>query len=118
MASDNRLKILQQAEKLFKQGKIDTAIKEYQKIIELKPDDLEVRRIIGDLYFKLNKLPEAIRQFEWISDFYLKEGFFTKAIAMYRRITRMAPQNETISYKLADLYTKQGLIIEAKQIYL
>ncbi len=118
MAIDNRLKILHQAEKLFKQGKIDTAIKEYQKIIEMKPDDLEVRRIIGDLYLKLNKLPEAIKQFEWISDFYLKEGFFTKAIAMYRRITRIAPQNESISIKLADLYTKQGLIIEAKQIYL
>ena len=118
MAIENRLKILQQAEKLFKQGKIDTAIKEYQKIIELKPDDLEVRRIIGDLYFKINKLPEAIKQFEWVSDFYLKEGFFTKAIAMYRRITHIAPQNETISFKLADLYTKQGLIIEAKQIYL
>ena len=118
MPIENRLKILQQAEKLFKQGKIDTAIKEYQKIIELKPDDLEVRRIIGDLYFKLNKLPDAIKQFEWISDFYLKEGFFTKAIAMYRRITRIEPQNETISFKLADLYTKQGLIIEAKQIYL
>ena len=118
MVIENRLKILQQAEKLFKQGRIDTAIKEYQKIIELKPDDLEVRRIIGDLYLKLNKLPEAIKQFEWISDFYLKEGFFTKAIAMYRRITRIEPQNEAISFKLADLYTKQGLVIEAKQIYL
>lgn len=118
MPIENRLKNLQQAEKLFKQGKIDTAIKEYQKIIELKPDDLEVRRIIGDLYLKLNKLPEAIKQFEWISDFYLKEGFFTKAIAMYRRITRIEPQNEAISFKLADLYTKQGLVIEAKQIYL
>jgi tetratricopeptide (TPR) repeat protein len=118
MAIENRLKILQQAEKLFKQGKIEAAIKEYQKIIELKPDDLEIRRIIGDLYLKLNKLPDAIKQFEWISDFYLKEGFFTKAIAMYRRITRIAPQNESISIKLADLYTKQGLLIEAKQIYL
>jgi tetratricopeptide (TPR) repeat protein len=118
MAIENRLKILQQAEKLFKQGKIESAIKEYQKIIELKPDDLEVRRIIGDMYLKLNKLPDAIRQFEWISDFYLKEGFFTKAIAMYRRITRIEPQNEAISFKLADLYTKQGLVIEAKQIYL
>jgi tetratricopeptide (TPR) repeat protein len=118
MAVENRLKTLQLADKLFKQGKVEAAIKEYQKIIEVKPDDLEVRRIIGDLFFKLNRLPDAIKQFEWISDFYLKEGFFTKAIAMYKRITRIAPQNEAISFKLADLYTKQGLNIEAKQIYL
>jgi tetratricopeptide (TPR) repeat protein len=118
MAVDNRLKTLQLADKLFKQGKIEAAIKEYLKIIEVKPDDLEVRRIIGDLYLKLNKLPEAFKQFEWISDFYLKEGFFTKAIAMYKRITRLDPQNESVSFKLADLYSKQGLTIEAKQIYL
>ena len=103
MAVENRLKTLQLADKLFKQGKVEAAIKEYQKIIDAKPDDLEVRRIIGDLHLKLNKLPEAFRQFEWISDFYLKEGFFTKAIAMYKRITRLDPQNEGISFKLADL---------------
>ncbi|MCU0236212.1 MAG: tetratricopeptide repeat protein [Acidobacteria bacterium] len=118
MAVENRLKTLQLADKLFKQGKIEAAIKEYQKIIDAKPDDLEVRRIIGDLFLKLNKLPEAFKQFEWISDFYLKEGFFTKAIAMYKRITRLDPQNESVSFKLADLYSKQGLTIEAKQIYL
>ncbi|HUU05602.1 MAG TPA: tetratricopeptide repeat protein [Patescibacteria group bacterium] len=118
MAVENRLKTLQLADKLFKQGKVEAAIKEYQKIIEMKPDDLEVRRIIGDLNLKLNRLPEAFKQFEWISDFYLKEGFFTKAIAMYKRITRLDPQNERVSFKLADLYSKQGLTIEAKQIYL
>jgi len=118
MAAENRLKTLQLADKLFKQGKIEAAIKEYHKIIEVKPDDLEVRRIIGDLNLKLNQLPEAFKQFEWISDFYLKEGFFTKAIAMYKRITRLDPQNESVSFKLADLYSKQGLTIEAKQIYL
>ncbi|MFH2108095.1 MAG: tetratricopeptide repeat protein [Chrysiogenia bacterium] len=118
MAAENRLKTLQLADKLFKQGKVEAAIKEYQKIIEMKPDDLEVRRIIGDLNLKLNRLPEAFKQFEWISDFYLKEGFFTKAIAMYKRITRLDPQNEGVSFKLADLYSKQGLTIEAKQIYL
>lgn len=118
MAVENRLKILQLADKLFKQGKVEAAIIEYQKVIAMKPDDLEVRRIIGDLNLKLNRLPAAFKQFEWISDFYLKEGFFTKAIAMYKRITRLDPKNEGVSFKLADLYSKQGLTIEAKQIYL
>jgi len=118
MNTENRLKILKVADKLFKQGKIDAAIKEYQKILEIKRDDLEVRRIIGDLLIKLNRLPEAIHQFEWIADYYLKEGFHTKAIAMYKRISRIDPKNEDIPLKLADLYSKQGLIIEAKQIYL
>ncbi len=118
MNAENRLKYLKAAEKFFRGGKTDLAIKEYQKILEIKPDDLEIRRVIGDLYLKLNQNKEALQQFEWIADYYLKEGFFTKAIAMYKRITRLDPQSEEIAYKLADLYSRQGLIIEAKQIYL
>ncbi|MCK4944199.1 MAG: DUF2989 domain-containing protein, partial [Candidatus Aminicenantes bacterium] len=104
--------------KLFRQGKIDSAIKEYKKILGIKPNDLEIRRIIGDLQLKQNNLPGAVDQFEWIADYFLKEGFFAKAIAMYKRITRINPNYEGVSVKLAELYTKQGLIIEAKQIYL
>jgi len=119
MASDKqRLALLKKANKLFRQGKSDAAIKEYQQILSLKPDDLEVRRIVGDLQLRQNNMPEAIEQFEWIADYYLKEGFFAKAIAMYKRITRVDPNYEEALFKLADLYTRQGLVIEAKQIYL
>lgn len=118
MGKENRLVILKTANKLFRQGKIDLAIKEYKKILGIKPNDLEVRRIIGDLQLKQDNLSGAVEQFEWIADYFLKEGFFAKAIAMYKRITRINPNYEGASVKLAELYTKQGLIIEAKQIYL
>ena len=118
MAKDKRLGILKQANKLFRQGKIEASIKEYTKVLDLKPDDLEVRRIVGDLQLRQNALPEAIKQFEWIADYYLKEGFFAKSIAMFKRITRIDPTYEKAAFKLAELYTKQGLVIEAKQIYL
>lgn len=118
MAADNRLALLKQANKFVRQGKNEAAIKSFKKILEIKPDDLEIRRIVGDLELKEHNTVGAIEQFEWISDYYLKEGFFTKAIAMYKRITRIDPNYEAVSFKLADLYTKQGLVIEAKQIYL
>ncbi len=118
MSADKRIALLAQANKFFRQGKIDSAIRQYEKILEIRPEDLEIRRIIGDLQLKENREAEAVRQFEWIADYYLKEGFFTKAIAMYKRISRISSDNEEIYFKLADLYTKQGLIIDAKQIYL
>ena len=118
MATDKRLALLKNANKLFRQGKTDAAIKEYLQIIALKPDDLEVRRIVGDLYIRQNNNRSAIEQFDRIADYYLKEGFYAKAIAMYKRITRIDPNYEEASFKLADLYTKQGLVMEAKQIYL
>jgi tetratricopeptide (TPR) repeat protein len=116
--ADKRVALLKRANKLFRQGKAEAAIKEYNKILALKPDDLEVRRIVGDLQLRENNLPGAIEQFEWIADHYLKEGFFAKAIAMFKRITRVDPNYEGALVKLAELYTKQGLVMEAKQIYL
>jgi len=116
--SDKRVALLKRANKLFRQGKADAAVKEYKKILEIKPDDLEVRRIVGDLELRQNNNKGAIEQFEWISDYYLKEGFFAKAIAMFKRITRIDPNYESALFKLAELYTKQGLVMEAKQIYL
>jgi len=116
--AEKRVAILKRANKLFRQGKADAAVKEYKKILEIKPDDLEVRRIVGDLELRQNNIKEAIEQFDWIADYYLKEGFFAKAIAMYKRITRVEPDSEIALFKLADLYTKQGLVMEAKQIYL
>ena len=116
--ADKRVALLKRANKLFRQGKADAAVKEYKRILEIKPDDLEVRRIVGDLELRQNNNKGAIEQFEWIADYYLKEGFFAKAIAMFKRITRIDPNYESALYKLAELYTKQGLVMEAKQIYL
>ncbi len=116
--AEKRIVILKRANKLFKQQKNDAAVKEYKKVLSIKPDDLEVRRIIGDIELKVKNIKGAIEQFEWMADHYLKEGFFTKAIAMYKRISRIDPKYDIASFRLAELYTRQGLIIEAKQIYL
>ncbi len=118
MAKDKRSNIIALALKLAKNGKIDAAIKEYEKIIQFKPDDLEIRRIIGDLHYNQRNLPDAVKQFDWIADFYRREGFHAKAIAMLKRVTKIDPSNEEVSFKLAELYSAQGLMIEAKQIYL
>jgi tetratricopeptide (TPR) repeat protein len=116
--ADKRVALLKRANKLFRAGKAEAAVKEYNKILAIKPDDLEVRRIIGDLELRQNNIRESVEQFEWIADYYLKEGFFAKAIAMFKRITRVDPGYEQALFKLADLYTKQGLVMEAKQIFL
>lgn len=116
--AEKRLALLKKANKYFRQQKNDAALKEFKKVLNIKPDDLEVRRIIGDIELKNKNLKGAVEQFEWMADYYLKEGFFTKAIAMYKRITRIDPKYDQASFRLAELYSRQGLIIEAKQIYL
>src|SRR5688572_31334861 len=55
--------------------------------------------------------------FRSIADHYSKDGFFLKAIAIYKKINKLDPSKLDIYAKLADLYAKQGLAMETKSQY-
>jgi tetratricopeptide (TPR) repeat protein len=114
----NRAKLLESADKLVRQGKLEEAIRQYMALSEDNPRDVNTINRIGDLYVRLRKNKEAIRQFMRIADFYAGDGFHLKAIAMYKKITKLDPSNIDANERLADLYAKQGLVIEARTQFL
>lgn len=113
MAID-KSKLLKSAEKLIASGKVSPAIDEYLKILKENPKDWNLMIQIGDLYLKINKTPEAIEYFQRVADHYNADGFFLKAIAIYKRINKLDPNFTEVCMKLADLYLKQGLTMDAK----
>jgi tetratricopeptide (TPR) repeat protein len=113
MASD-KSKILKSAEKYVASGKSAQAIEEYLKVLRDNPKEWNVMIQVGDLYLKLNKTAEAVDQFQKVADHYYSDGFFLKAIAIYKRINKLDPSLTDICMKLADLYLKQGLTMDAK----
>jgi tetratricopeptide (TPR) repeat protein len=110
--------ILKHAAELHKEGKVKEALQRYRKKLADNPDDLEIRHVVGELELKENNTSGALGHFRWLADYYVTGGMFTKAIAMYRRITRLVPHDENALIKLAEVYSKQGLAQEAKHIYL
>jgi tetratricopeptide (TPR) repeat protein len=114
----DRAKTVQNAEKFFKAGKIPEAISEYKKLAEDNPRDMNVYNKLGDLYLRAGKNQDAIRYFLRIAEFYAADGFFLKAIAMYKKVNKLDPANMDCLQKLAALYLQQGLTIEAKAQYL
>ncbi|MEK7282835.1 MAG: tetratricopeptide repeat protein, partial [Acidobacteriota bacterium] len=117
MALD-RAKSLASAEKFVKSGKITEAISEYKKLAEDNSRDMGVVNKLGDLCVRAGKNQDAIRYFLRIAEFYAADGFFLKAIAMYKKISKLDPANVDCLQKLAGLYQQQGLTIEAKAQYL
>ena len=107
-------KILKTAEKFVATGKITHAIDEYNKILKEQPKDWPLRIQIGDLLLKVNRMEEAIDNFQMVADHYYSDGFFLKAIAIYKRINKLNPNLTDICTRLADLYLKQGLTMDAK----
>ena len=113
MAVD-KAKILKSAEKFVAGGKIQQAVDEYSKILKENQRDWPLMIQVGDLYLKINKTAEAIQYFQKVADHYYNDGFYLKAIAIYKRINKLDPNLTDICIKLADLYLKQGLTMDAK----
>jgi tetratricopeptide (TPR) repeat protein len=113
----NKAKILGAAQKSVEQGKIPSAIQEYEKILEHEPRDLTVLNIVGDLYLRINKAEDALKCFYKLGEAYLDDGFTRNAIAVYRRILRVDANAIDAIMRLGELYTLQGQLNEARSQY-
>src|SRR5579859_2670171 len=113
----NKTKILSAAEKYVQQGKLQNAIAEYDKVAKQDPKDLTVLNTIGDLYARLGRGDQATEYFQKVGDAYASDGFVVKAIAMYKKLTKLNLANLDSSVRLAELYTQQGLYNDARAQY-
>jgi len=113
----NKQKTLSVAEKFVQQGKLQNAINEYEKILKADPKDLTVMNTVGDLYSRLGQIDNAIQCFKNVGDAYAGQGFTVKAIAMYKKLTKLKTSPEGV-LRLAELYTQQGLFNDARAQYL
>jgi tetratricopeptide (TPR) repeat protein len=117
VAKINPVKVKQDADKLEKAGKLDQAIALYRQIVEDNPRDWNTINKIGDLFAKLNRNREAAEEYAKVADFYAKDGFLLKSIAIWKKINKLDPSALDPNMNLADLYGKQGLMMEAKSQY-
>ena len=113
----DRVRIETLAEKYIKKEKYEEAIIEYQKLLSGDEQDVQVWNIIGDLFIKANKKDKAVGEFKKIAAHFEERGIFTKSIAIYKRISRLAPDDVQTLKKLADLYCERGFVSEAKSEY-
>jgi pilus assembly protein FimV len=77
-------KIIEAAAKLVAKGAYDKAIKEYQKILDSDPKDVRVLQKMGELFQKKNENPQAAHYFSKVAEGYSQDGFFLKAVALYK----------------------------------
>jgi len=113
----NKEKILSAAEKFVQQGKHQNAIAEYEKVLKQDPKDLTVLNTIGDLYARLGRGDLAADYFRKVGEAYSSDGFVVKAIAIYKKLTKLNPAALDSVVRLAELYTQQGLYNDARAQY-
>ena len=105
---------LKKAEKLVRQGKIDAAIAEYLRVVEDQPRDWTSANTLGDLYVRAGQPEQAAAQYARIAGHFMTEGFYSKASAIYKKLLKLTPNDESAQLNLAELSQKQGLLADAK----
>ena len=106
----NRTKVLEAAQKFLSKGQYDKAIAEYQKLVVEDPRDVRTLLKIGDLHTRRNKPKDAIDVYEKVAELYAKQGFFLKAVAVYKQILKLdADASVESTLKLAQMYEELAL---------
>ena len=114
----NKAKVQTAAEKFVAQGKVPAAIEEYRKILQHDPQDLMVLNTVAYLYARSGKNDEAVKRFKELAEKCLETGLVLRAIAVYKRITKIVPDSAESLQRLGELYSMQGLLRDARMHYL
>jgi tetratricopeptide (TPR) repeat protein len=117
-ARSDRVRVIEQAEKYVRGGRIKEAIAEYEKLALADPQDVGTLNIIGDLSIRLGQTERAVRSFEKVAGEYERRGLYSQALAISKKIHRLVPDNVEFALKLGDLYAQQGFMADAKGVYM
>jgi len=110
-------KHIEAAQKFLLKNQLPKAIKEYQRAVELDPKDMRCRQRLAETFNRAKMVEEAIGEYQIVAKSYSENGFYLKAIAVFKQIQKLTPSNPDTYLKLADLNTKQGLTGNALSEY-
>jgi tetratricopeptide (TPR) repeat protein len=110
-------KLITDAQKYLQKGQADKAISNYQEALAFDPGDQRLRQRLAELFAKCRHLDESRKEFETIGRNLSANGFYLKAIAVYKQIEKLFPDDIGIALILASLNEKHGLTANAMAEY-
>jgi tetratricopeptide (TPR) repeat protein len=113
----NKEKLLTTAQKFLQKNQLAKAIKQYEKALSLDDKDFRCRQKLAELYSRKGEVDKAITHYEKVAAYYAEHAFYLKAIAVYKQMQRLAPEEESFTLKLARLNEQQGLVGNALSEY-
>ena len=113
----NRNKVLDAARKHQSRGQYDKAIAQYKKLVDADKRDVRSLLKIGDLYVRKGDRGSAIETYQNVADHYAAQGFFLKAIAVYKQILKLDPSRLDAQVKLGEMYEQLQLLSDAMRVF-
>ncbi len=95
------------------QGFYLKAVAVYKQILKLDARLVEVNLKLAELYRQLGLMSDAMQHFEMVAAHFHREGKTKEALATVRQLVNLDPENVATRIKLAELYSKEGMVEEA-----
>jgi tetratricopeptide (TPR) repeat protein len=117
LVSIDRAKALKAAQKYLAKGQIDRAITEYEKMVGADPSDARSLLKLGDLYTRKGDNRGAVSTYRKVAHQYSQQGFFLKAVAVYKQILKLDSGDLQATESLAEMYEMLSLTSDALSTY-
>jgi len=115
--SSKKEKLIEDAQKCIQRGQLDKAVKIYAQVLSLEPSAINLRQKLAELLVKAGQPDGARTEYEGIGKHYASNGFYLKAIAVYKQVQKLFPGDIATTLTLAGLNEKHGLIGNALAEY-
>jgi len=90
----------------------------FKKILNINPSDADALFALGQINEERGLKIDAIKYYLSAADILTKEGKKEKLFEIYEKIIAISPSNIPFRIKVAEIYTKEGLVQEAAREYL
>lgn len=121
---DDRNRRIADAQRAVQRGNLQRAIKIYVGLCEQYSDDFRLRLKLGDCYARVGETEKAAATHLEVARHYDAQGFYLKAVAVYKQILRMGERqpegarlpkrtSSDIRIALVELYERLGLLSDA-----
>lgn len=94
---------LKRAGKALRQGRIDAAVAEYERITEADPRDWKSAQALGDLYVRAGQAERARAQYARTGDHLAAQGLADEALTLFRACLRLRPDDGYAMARIRDL---------------
>ncbi len=91
--NDARAQYLQVAEEFLKANELEHAVRIFQKILEMDPDNSSMRVRLAEVYVRLNKKTDAWQIFSAAAESLRSKGSLGEAEAILQRMLKLDPGN-------------------------
>ncbi len=103
---------------LFEMGELDEALKIYQKLAKISPNDPLPMEKVARIFERQGRLKEAIQTYMHVAEMYLRGRDVEKAIENWSRITSLQADHLLARNRLASVYDRMGRKADAVNEYL